>query len=135
MVTSFADQEELIRQGGGPKAIQRQHAKNRLTARERIAKLLDPERGFFELGLWAGWGMYEEWGGAPSAGWLSSAAVDCFSCRVVGWSMRDGSRAQPGRRRARDGRRAPTTSTGRPNQRLSTETGAVQRLQPGGPPT
>ena len=67
-----------------------------------------------------------------AAGWLSSAAVvDCFSCRVVGWSMRDGSRAQPGRRRARDGRRAPTTSTGRPNQRLSTEAGAVQRLQPG----
>ena len=67
-----------------------------------------------------------------AAGWLSTAAVvDCFSCRVVGWSMRDGSRAQPGRRRARDGRRAPTTPTGRPNERLSTETGAVQRLQPG----
>jgi acetyl-CoA carboxylase carboxyltransferase component len=61
-------QEARIRQGGGPKAIQRQHEKNRLTARERIAKLLDAPDAFFELGLWAAWKMYEDWGGAPSAG-------------------------------------------------------------------
>ncbi len=59
--------EEQIRLGGGPKAIERQHAKNRLTARERIARLIDPGNPFFELGLWAAFGMYEEWGGAPSA--------------------------------------------------------------------
>ncbi len=63
----FADQEQQIRLGGGPKAIDRQHEKGRLTARERIAKLLDGD-SFFELGLWAAWGMYSEWGGAPSAG-------------------------------------------------------------------
>jgi acetyl-CoA carboxylase carboxyltransferase component len=63
------DQEETrIRLGGGPKAIDRQHQKGRLTARERIAKLLDPGDNLFELGLWAAWGMYAEWGGAPSAG-------------------------------------------------------------------
>lgn len=61
-------QESQIRLGGGAKAIDRQHEKNRLTARERIAKLVDQETDFFELGLWAGWGMYTEWGGAPSAG-------------------------------------------------------------------
>ena len=61
-------QEDGIRQGGGPKAIDRQHEKGRLTARERIAKLIDPGSTFFELGLWAAWGMYAEWGGAPSAG-------------------------------------------------------------------
>src|SRR5436309_1401831 len=65
---AFAAEEAVIRQGGGPKAIERQHAKNRLTARERIAKLLDPGAEFFELGLWAAWNMYAEWGGAPSAG-------------------------------------------------------------------
>src|SRR5690349_22609915 len=61
-------QEAHIRQGGGPKAIDRQHAKGRLTARERISRLLDPGTELFELGLWAAWGMYAEWGGAPSAG-------------------------------------------------------------------
>src|SRR5262245_45963102 len=61
-------QEDVLRQGGGPKAIKRQHAKNRLTARERIARLLDPDPPFFELGLWAAWNMYRDWGGAPSAG-------------------------------------------------------------------
>jgi acetyl-CoA carboxylase carboxyltransferase component len=61
-------QEEVLRQGGGARAIERQHAKGRLTARERIGLLLDAEVPFFELGLWAAWGMYADWGGAPAAG-------------------------------------------------------------------
>jgi len=61
-------QEAHIMQGGGPDAISRQHAKGRLTARERIVHLLDPDTDFLELGLWAAWGMYRTWGGAPSAG-------------------------------------------------------------------
>src|SRR5262249_42052167 len=61
-------EEDRIRQGGGPKAVERQHEKGRMTARERIARLLDPGAEFFELGLWAAWGMYQEWGGAPAAG-------------------------------------------------------------------
>lgn len=64
----FLQQEAQIKVGGGPRAIERQHAKNRLTARERIARLLDSDAGFFELGLWAAWNMYADWGGAPSAG-------------------------------------------------------------------
>jgi len=55
-------------EGGGAKAIARQHKKGRLTARQRIAQLLDPNTPFFELGLWAAWGMYRDWGGAPAAG-------------------------------------------------------------------
>src|SRR5437660_12647180 len=65
---SLAEQEDRIRQGGGKKAIERQPSKGRLTARERISRLLDPGTELFELGLWAAWGMYAEWGGAPSAG-------------------------------------------------------------------
>jgi 3-methylcrotonyl-CoA carboxylase beta subunit len=65
---SLADQEAVIRQGGGEKAVARHHAKGRLTARERIARLLDTGTELFELGLWAAWGMYADWGGAPSAG-------------------------------------------------------------------
>jgi len=57
-----------ILQGGGPAAIERQHAKGRLTARERIARLIEPGTPLLELGLWAAHGMYESWGGAPSAG-------------------------------------------------------------------
>lgn len=68
LVSQIRNEEEMIREGGGPKAIEAQHNKQRLTARERIALLLDPGSEFFELGLYSAWGMYEEWGGAPSAG-------------------------------------------------------------------
>jgi len=67
-LTEIKYEEERIRQGGGAKAIESQHKKGRLTARERIAKLIDPKTEFFELGLYAAYEMYEEWGGAPAAG-------------------------------------------------------------------
>src|SRR5271165_5794589 len=68
LLSQIREQEAAIREGGGPKAIESQHAKKRLTARERIALLLDPETELFELALFAAFEMYEEWGGAPSAG-------------------------------------------------------------------
>jgi 3-methylcrotonyl-CoA carboxylase beta subunit len=68
LVASIRQQEVQIREGGGAKAIESQHAKKRLTARERIALLLDPGTELFELALFAAFGMYEEWGGAPAAG-------------------------------------------------------------------
>ncbi len=64
----LAATEEIIRQGGGSAAIERQHAKGRLTARERIAQLVDPGQPLLELGLWAAHEMYRDWGGAPGAG-------------------------------------------------------------------
>jgi 3-methylcrotonyl-CoA carboxylase beta subunit len=67
MVSQVRNEEEHIREGGGPKAIENQHSKGRLTARERISLLLDPGT-FFEIGSFAAYGMYEEWGGAPAAG-------------------------------------------------------------------
>src|SRR5512146_1720733 len=68
LVAKIRNDEEELRQGGGPKAIESQHAKKRLTARERIALLLDPGCELFETGIYAAHGMYEEWGGAPAAG-------------------------------------------------------------------
>ncbi len=68
LVSKVRNEEEKIREGGGAKAIGNQHAKKRLTARERIALLLDPGTEFFELGIYAAYKMYEEWGGAPAAG-------------------------------------------------------------------
>ncbi len=68
LVSRVRNEEEQIRQGGGPTAIEAQHNKGRLTARERIALLLDPGAELFELGLYAAHEMYEDWGGAPAAG-------------------------------------------------------------------
>ena len=61
-------QENQLRLGGGTEAIARQHGKGRLTARERVQRLVDPGTAVLELGLWSGWQMYEEFGGAPGAG-------------------------------------------------------------------
>jgi acetyl-CoA carboxylase carboxyltransferase component len=62
------EQESVLRQGGGQSAIDRQHERGRKTARERIAALFDPGAQTLELGLWAGYQLYEEWGGAPGGG-------------------------------------------------------------------
>ncbi len=68
LVAAVRNEEQQIQQGGGEKAIESQHAKKRLTARERINLLIDRDTELFELGLYAAFEMYEEWGGAPSAG-------------------------------------------------------------------
>jgi len=68
LVAALEEERRELRRGGGPKAIDRQHAKNRLTARERIAKLIDPGTSFFEFGLFAAWEMYPEWGSPAAAG-------------------------------------------------------------------
>ena len=77
LLTEIKNEEEQIRQGGGPKAIEAQHKKGRLTARERISKLSDPNSPFFELGIYAAFEMYEEWGGAPCAGTITGLAKVC----------------------------------------------------------
>ena len=64
----YAEQHAQLYKGGGKKAIERQHSKGRLTARERIALLIDKGTELFELGLFAAWEMYEEWGDVPAAG-------------------------------------------------------------------
>src|SRR5256714_666134 len=74
LVAAVRNEEEKIRLGGGEKAIEAQHAKKRLTARERINLLIDRDTEFFELGLYAAYEMYEEWGGAPSAGVVTGLA-------------------------------------------------------------
>jgi 3-methylcrotonyl-CoA carboxylase beta subunit len=68
LVSTMRNEEEEIAQGGGEKAIESQHKKGRLTARERIKLLIDEGTEFSEIGIYAAYKMYEEWGGAPSAG-------------------------------------------------------------------
>ena len=68
LVADIAKREQEIRGGGGKRAVEAQHAKGRLTARERVGLLVDDGSDFLELGLWAAEGMYAEFGGAPGAG-------------------------------------------------------------------
>jgi 3-methylcrotonyl-CoA carboxylase beta subunit len=77
LLTEIKNQETSIQQGGGAKAIEAQHKKSRLTARERIAKLIDPHTSFFELGIYAAHEMYEDWGGAPAAGAITGLGRIC----------------------------------------------------------
>jgi len=74
LLTEIKNQEQQISEGGGTKSIESQHKKGRLTARERIAKLIDPKTTFFELGIYAAYEMYEDWGGAPAAGTITGLA-------------------------------------------------------------
>jgi 3-methylcrotonyl-CoA carboxylase beta subunit len=59
---------EKIFLGGGKARIEKLHAEGKLTARERIEKLIDKDSEFFEIGAFAGYGMYEEHGGCPAGG-------------------------------------------------------------------
>src|ERR1700756_691247 len=68
LLAGLRSEEETMRLGGGAKAAEAQHAKGRLTVRERLKLLLDEGTEFLELGLWAAHGMYGEFGGAPGAG-------------------------------------------------------------------
>ncbi|MDX2146021.1 MAG: acyl-CoA carboxylase subunit beta [Planctomycetota bacterium] len=92
--------EAKIRDGGGKAAIDRQHEKGRLTARERIALLVDggqvsgaghgasgdekTRSAFQELGLWAAHEMYKDYGGAPAAGVVTGIGrVDGKLCMII----------------------------------------------------
>ena len=61
-------QQRTLAAGGGEKAAARQHDQGKMLARERVAALIDPGTQLLELGIFAAWGLYEEWGGAPAAG-------------------------------------------------------------------
>lgn len=77
LVEQLRVDEQRISEGGGPSAVQRQHEKGRLTARERIAKLIDRDSEFLELGIYAAFDMYAEWGGAPAAGVVTGVGKVC----------------------------------------------------------
>ena len=68
LLETWQERTAEVAQGGGAKRIEREHRRGKLTARERIAGLLDDADDFTELGRFAGYGMYEDEGGCPSAG-------------------------------------------------------------------
>jgi 3-methylcrotonyl-CoA carboxylase beta subunit len=71
-VEQLQELEDRLRLGGGPAKIQKQHKDGKLTARERIAKLIDPGSMFLEIGLLIAWDRYD--GQAPAAGVVTGIA-------------------------------------------------------------
>jgi 3-methylcrotonyl-CoA carboxylase beta subunit len=67
-VSGWRGRLDKIALGGGKTAIEKQHEKNKLTARERIQYLIDEGSAFIEIGAFAGFEMYEEQGGCPAGG-------------------------------------------------------------------
>ena len=77
-------EEEILREGGGKVGQERQRAKGRLPARERILHLLDRDADFFEIGLWAAYKMYEQWGSVPAAGAVAGIGqVAGLPCMII----------------------------------------------------
>ncbi len=84
LLETFREQEKEIMLGGGQKRIEKEHAKGKLTARERITKLIDKESEFYELGLWAGFEMYKEQGGCPAGGVITGIGkIHGRDCMIV----------------------------------------------------
>ncbi len=83
-ISLYIEEQKKIKLGGGTIAIEKQHNKKRLTARERIDHLIDSGTQFFELGIYAAWGMYEEYGSPPASGTLIGIGkIEGYDCVVV----------------------------------------------------
>ncbi|MBS0191294.1 MAG: acyl-CoA carboxylase subunit beta [Planctomycetes bacterium] len=84
LTEQYLKAEAALKLGGGPKAIERQHEKGRLTARERVEKLIDRGSFFQEYGLWCAYEMYKEHGGAPAAGVVTGVGlVQGRRCMII----------------------------------------------------
>jgi 3-methylcrotonyl-CoA carboxylase beta subunit len=82
--SKLVETAEQIKLGGGERGIERQHRHGRLTARERIEKLADKGAPHFECGLFIAHNMYKEFGGAPSAGVITTIThVGGKQCMVI----------------------------------------------------
>ena len=81
---AILQEEEILREGGGKVGQDRQRKMGRLPARERIACLLDRGGKFFEIGLWAAYKMYEQWGSVPAAGAVVGIGnVSGLPCMII----------------------------------------------------
>ena len=84
LMLALRAEEDAIRLGGGAKAAEAQHAKGRLTVRERLKLLLDDGTEILELGLWAAYEMYGDYGGAPCAGVVTGLGRVCGRlCMII----------------------------------------------------
>lgn len=68
LLSEVKRREAILAKGGGPVKLQKQRDQGKLTARERVEALVDADKSCLELGIFAGDGMYEEYGGCPAGG-------------------------------------------------------------------
>src|SRR5438094_2280963 len=81
---AIAKEEALLREGGGKAGHERQRKMGRLPVRERLSHLLDKDLPFFEVGLWAAYKMYEQWGKIPAAGAVAGIGnVGGVPCMII----------------------------------------------------
>jgi 3-methylcrotonyl-CoA carboxylase beta subunit len=81
---AIAEEEAVLREGGGKAGHERQRKMGRLPVRERIRHLLDKDSPFFEIELWAAYKMYEQWGKIPAAGVVTGVGnVEGVPCMIV----------------------------------------------------
>jgi len=81
---AIAKEEAALREGGGKAGHERQRKMGRLPARERLNHLLDKGASFFEIGLWAAYKMYEQWGKIPAAGVVTGIGnVGGIPCMII----------------------------------------------------
>src|SRR5436853_6346015 len=81
---AIAKEEAVLREGGGKAGHERQRKMGRLPVRERIGHLLDKDSPFFEIGLWAAFKMYEQWGQIPAAGVVAGIGnVSGVPCTII----------------------------------------------------
>ena len=84
LISEMKRKHAQVALGGGKKKIEKQHAKGKLTARERIDYLKDTDANFLEIGAFVGEGMYTEYGGCPSGGVVAGITyVTGKQCIVV----------------------------------------------------
>jgi len=77
-------EEAILREGGGKAGHERQRKMGRLPVRERIGLLLDKDAQFFEIGLWAAYKMYEQWGNIAAAGAVAGIGnVAGIPCMII----------------------------------------------------
>src|SRR2546430_10757305 len=81
---AIAKEEALLREGGGKAGHERQRKMERLPVRDRLGHLVDKDAQFFEIGLWAAYKMYEQWGKIPAAGVVTGIGnLTGISCMII----------------------------------------------------
>jgi len=84
LCAAIAQEESVLREGGGKAGHERQRKMGRLPVRERLRHLLDKDSPFFEVGLWSAYKMYEQWGKIPAAGVVTGIGnVEGVPCMIV----------------------------------------------------
>ncbi|MEZ4695154.1 MAG: acyl-CoA carboxylase subunit beta [Rhodothermales bacterium] len=84
LLVELHQRQAEIRQGGGQARVEREHSRGKLTARERVARLVDSRSSFLEFGVFAGDGMYDEEGGCPGGGVVTGIGrIEGRLCMIV----------------------------------------------------